>query len=281
MLIIQDLDLLDSQARAATAKDFVVYCSNMSKYSIPVLNPLYKLITGKRLSFPTFHLAIVKNGLSPTALVSDRWVYSTKHIRTAYNTRQLFLPIEASDSVGMSTVLTPWLVVGRYIVKKDWGYYMAELQKKSHWGFLLAFIALFFSTLSGGFAAGLLVKLKTEPMQTIAPLNNSQSLPNQPNQPNQLTKLPEPIITKTDCTQFLQKFTDYRITGSYGGNGFPVFMFQNGNDGRIRSYMLEREGYDVLPTNQCTVQIKKDSCSTTLTCQNNITVANSLKNNKP
>jgi hypothetical protein len=77
MLIIQDLELLDNQARAATAKDFVVYCHNMSKYSIPILNLPYKMITGKRLSLPSFHVATVKNGFSHTALVSDRWTLRT------------------------------------------------------------------------------------------------------------------------------------------------------------------------------------------------------------
>lgn len=257
LLIIQDLDLLDSQARAATAKDFVVYCQNLSKYSVPVLNPLWKLLTGRRLALPSIHLAVVKNGFSVGALTSDRWVYSTAPLRDAYNTRQLFIDRDAHESTGLATMLTPWLVAGRYTIKKDWGYYMAEMRKRAEIGVIAGLTGLCVAFSSAGLALGL--GLRSGPVQ--AATVQSPSLVSSV----VVAPVPEPKLARKDCSEIKAHFAQWRVSGDYGDRSWPIYLLHDGAN-TIRSYQLERDGYVVTPRGSCAVEVEQDGCKTYLYC---------------
>lgn len=261
LLIIQDLELLDSQAKAATAKDFVVYCRNLGKYTMPLIGPLWKFVTGSRLALPTVHLAVVKNGFAPGALVADRWWYSTKPLRAAYNTRQLFISRDAIESTGLATMLPPWWVAGRHIVKKDWGYWMAQLRARSEWGVLVGAVGLLFGVLSFGFVLG--AGLNRPVQASPAPMVAAATVAAGPSVPSAPVAAPKP--EPKSCEGFDARFSEYRYTGSYGERAYPILFLEGG--GRVwKSFELEREGYTLTMRGNCAVEVSQSECRRYVYC---------------
>lgn len=142
-LIIQDIDLLDSQARAALA-EHVVFCRRLDRIAIPYVGRLIKLVFGVMPKGPRIHMARVVYGDSKTALLADSWTYrGNQHFRS-YDTKQLFRYREpgpmtmleyernknvdprekgyiqpmSDDYFGVHCMLTPWHLLGRY--QKPW-----------------------------------------------------------------------------------------------------------------------------------------------------------------
>jgi len=120
ILIIQDIKLLDSQARNALA-EHTVFCKRLDRIQVPLVGSLWKMLTGYRLTGPKVHVAKCVYGISEDDLVSDRWVYRGHNLYPAYDTKQLFL---ADYQNGVHSVLTPWHIRGRYKVKRDRKFYM-------------------------------------------------------------------------------------------------------------------------------------------------------------
>lgn len=120
LFIIQDLSIVDKQARLALA-EHVVYCRRLDRLSVPFIGPLFKMITGSRLTLPQSHLAIVKYGDSQTSLTVDRWLYRGKNLYQAYDTKQIFSE-HYDDEVYQ--YLPPYHVKGRYQVLRDGVFFM-------------------------------------------------------------------------------------------------------------------------------------------------------------
>jgi hypothetical protein len=120
LFIIQDISIVDKQARLALA-EHVVYCRRMDRVSLPIVGGLIQALTGIRLTLPRAHLAIVKYGDSQTSLIVDRWLYRGKNLYRAYDTKQIFS--ETYDSK-VYQYLPPYHVKGRYQVLRDGYFYM-------------------------------------------------------------------------------------------------------------------------------------------------------------
>lgn len=120
LFIIQDISIVDKQAREALA-EHVAYCKRLDRIAVPFLGFVWKLITGKKLSLPKIHMAIVKYGDRDSSLVVDRWFYFGRSLYSSYDTKQAF-----SDfyDKGVFSQLPPWLSAGRYMVPRDWRFYM-------------------------------------------------------------------------------------------------------------------------------------------------------------
>ena len=112
--LVQDISLIDKQAREALA-EHVVWCRRLDRMPIPFLSPLIKLFTGYRLLFPRIHFAIVKYGDTVQHLTVDRWVYRGSSLYSAYDTKQIFI----DDGNGIYSYLSPWHLRGRYAKKID------------------------------------------------------------------------------------------------------------------------------------------------------------------
>lgn len=127
ILIIQDISLLDSQAREAIA-EHTAFCRRLDRLSVPYLGQLVKWLTGRRLKGPKVHSARVVYGTSETDLLSDRWVYRGTAMYQAYDTKQRFL-----DDYPHAThsLLTPWHLKGRYM--KPWTPERIMRLTKIHW----------------------------------------------------------------------------------------------------------------------------------------------------
>lgn len=113
LLIIQDISMIDKQARKSVA-EHVVYCRRMDKLKYPIVDPIIKLFSGSNLPKPKIHMGVVKYGDLPDSLTVDRWWYQGKDIYPAYDTKQLFLE---DYPHGMYQVLPPYYSHGRYGVK--------------------------------------------------------------------------------------------------------------------------------------------------------------------
>ncbi|MDP2506712.1 zonular occludens toxin domain-containing protein [Oceanobacter sp. 3_MG-2023] len=118
ILIVQDISIIDSQARDALS-EFTVFCRRMDNFSIPLIGGLYKFLVGSRLKMPKIHVGKVVCGQSISDPVSDRWVYRGHDLYSAYDTKQAFL---SDYPHGVHCVLPPFYKFDRIKAKKDWGF---------------------------------------------------------------------------------------------------------------------------------------------------------------
>ena len=119
-LIIQDVGILDSQARDALA-EYTVFCRRLDNIRIPLLGPLIQTVFGVRLTLPRIHRAKVVYGISTQDMTSDVWTYRGNNMFCYYRTDQVFL---YDYPHGIYSMLTPWHIKGRYMVPKNWRFYM-------------------------------------------------------------------------------------------------------------------------------------------------------------
>jgi len=119
-LIIQDVSMLDKQARKALA-EHVVYCRRMDRIAIPFLGTVVGWFTGDRVKLPKFHLAIVKYGDQPQSITVDKWWFRGNDLYDAYDTTQVFLD---DYPHGLYSVLPPWYQYRRSLTEWDWKKYM-------------------------------------------------------------------------------------------------------------------------------------------------------------
>lgn len=109
--IVQDIEIVDSQARKSLA-EHTVFCRRLDNLHIPFFGTIYKLFTGKPLRLPRIHVGKVVYGHSQRDPMNDRWVYRGTDIFNYYDTKQCF-----SDSYphGPYSVLPQWHIYGRYL----------------------------------------------------------------------------------------------------------------------------------------------------------------------
>jgi hypothetical protein len=119
ILIVQDISLIDSQARDALS-EHVVFCKRMDNMRIPFITPLFGLI-GIPLKFPKMHVARVVLGTTPADLLADRWIYRGTHLYSAYDTKQIFSP---TNDFGSHSVLTPWHLNRLQLTKRNTDFFM-------------------------------------------------------------------------------------------------------------------------------------------------------------
>ena len=120
LLIVQDISIVDSQARDALS-EHTVFCKRVDNIAIPFIGTLYKSLTGSKLKLPRIHMARVVYGSTPDAMLSDRWVYRGNDLFACYDTKQAFL---ADYPHGVYSQLTPWHLKGRFQRPRDKEFYM-------------------------------------------------------------------------------------------------------------------------------------------------------------
>lgn len=115
ILIIQDVDNLDSDARRTIA-EHVVYCRRMDRMRIPYISALIKSLTGIEIPLPKLHIGIVLYGTEASSMKVDQWTYYGTGLYSAYNTEQLFSETENHGGIhGLTTILPSYYTHGRYI----------------------------------------------------------------------------------------------------------------------------------------------------------------------
>lgn len=86
-LIIQNLTMLDKQARTAFV-EHLVRCRRGDRLPIPFLGFWVSLLGLGRVHFPKIHYAIVRYGTGPYAMIVDKWIYTGRGLYGAYDTAQ-------------------------------------------------------------------------------------------------------------------------------------------------------------------------------------------------
>lgn len=116
MFICQHIDQIDKQIRTALV-EFLVVCRRMDRMRIPFVGGLLKTLSGGLISgnLPRVHLAVVRYGTQPDAIVSDRWIFKGEDLYDAYDTRQVFVDRDHPTACGPYSCLTPWHTKGRYM----------------------------------------------------------------------------------------------------------------------------------------------------------------------
>jgi hypothetical protein len=259
ILIIQDIKLLDSQARDALA-EHTVFCKRMDRIQIPFIGSIYKAITGYRLSGPRVHVAKSVYGISPTDPVSDRWVYRGLDLFSCYDTKQLFMD-EYPHQV--HSLLTPWHLRGRFSVTKDKDFYMRIT--KIYWKRFHGPAALF-----AGSVLGMVLGLTMIPIVQAMGFIDEQKIP----ESETLAISESPVIEGntfdqggliSETTSGLSESDPVQqpvgeLFGSWGISGYMqsrknvVYTFTDGAGNHYKTAEVEDLGYRLRPVSNCSVE---------------------------
>lgn len=118
--LIQEVTMMDKQVRKSLL-EMVVYCRRLDRLTVPLLDPIYKLIFDKPMPKKKIHLGVVRYGDQPNAPVAERWWYLGRELYPAYDTKQVFRDDYPHH---LYQVLPPWYTHGRYMRPRDWRFVM-------------------------------------------------------------------------------------------------------------------------------------------------------------
>ncbi|QYM90984.1 zonular occludens toxin domain-containing protein [Dickeya zeae] len=235
IFLIQDLSIMDKQARVALA-EHVVYCRRLDRITLPFIGTLYSVMTGTKMPLPKIHIGVVKYGDSPTSLTVERWTYTGRDLYAAYDTKQQFSDFYAC---GTFSYLPPYLSHGRYACKKDHRYYM-KITKIYFKRFSRIVCFLTGSILALGFTSF-----------------------NQPDKPASSPVITaEPEKKNTDDLMV----SELKITASrrFGGEAFYQFTDRKGQ--KYTSDDLSARGYKLFYVDSCNVQLLKGGKNEMVKC---------------
>ncbi|WP_445619182.1 zonular occludens toxin domain-containing protein [Kushneria sp. Sum13] len=234
IFLIQDLSIMDKQARVALA-EHVVYCRRMDRLSVPFVGAIYSSIVGSKLPMPKVHLGIVKYGDSPTSLTVERWTYTGKHLYPAYDTKQAF-----SDHYPHQTfmMLPPWHTHGAFRVPRDGDFYMrmTRIYWKRFNRVLLAVVA---------FVLGIL-------------LTTSLLLADRVNADQEAAPTVEPVD--------LTRFDNARITGYARYGDRQRYRLIDGNQQPMTSDDLAQQGLTLTPVSACRLRLTQGKSHVEIGC---------------
>lgn len=129
--ICQGLDQIDKQLRT-TMIEYHISVKRTDKWPIPFVSSLTALL-GYRVGFPRLHIGVTRYGVERDGLVCGRKYFRAEDLYPAYDTQQLFLPREHPAACGLHTVLSGYLVRGRYLPEPPgyWRRFVLSLLGKS------------------------------------------------------------------------------------------------------------------------------------------------------
>ncbi|MBT2771157.1 assembly protein [Halomonas sp. ISL-60] len=235
IFLIQDLSIMDKQARVALA-EHVVYCRRLDRVSVPFVGALYSMFVGSKMPMPKVHLGIVKYGDSPTSMVVERWTYTGRALYPAYDTKQAFSDHYAH---GTYSVLPPWLTHGRLRVPHDARFYM----KMTHiyWKrFNRPLLSL------ASFVLGCFITLSV----LVADRVNARSQDDTP--PAAPQELPDFSTTRIASFSQFGEHTTYRLIDS--------------NHQSLTTDDLARQGFGIVPVSACLVRIENGVSHAEIRC---------------
>lgn len=119
ILIVQDIEIIDKQARLALS-EYTVFCKRTNAFRIPIISPICKFFFGFNITPPSGHVGRVVYGDKVTDPLNDRWWYKGKDLYSSYDTKQTFLTDYPHSTF---SYLRPWLQVGRYKPARNLKFY--------------------------------------------------------------------------------------------------------------------------------------------------------------
>lgn len=258
MLIVQDIEILDSQARRAIA-EHTVFCKRLDRIHLPGIGALYKLLVGEPLRLPRVHVGKVIYGTSEsTDPLSDRWVYRGTDLFSAYDTKQIFLD-EYPHAI--HSVLPGWHTNGRYQRPRDWKTIMRLT--KIYWKRFKSPFALAAGIAIGATAASYAVAAVTKQQQPV----QVETV---------MSTEPVPIFESMDeGSQLADRLRELRIVGfiRMGSKSHYHFTSVNSESGErgypiaATSAELIQMGVGVRTINECHVVLTHGSESLPIYCR--------------
>lgn len=235
IFLIQDLSIMDKQARVALA-EHVVYCRRLDRLTLPFIGPLWSMFAGGKVPMPKVHLGIVKYGDSPTSIVVERWTYTGRSLYPAYDTKQSF-----SDSYPHATysLLPPWLTHGVFRVPRDARFYMK--MTRIYWKrFNRPFVAM------ASFCAGIFLTFAVLVVDEV----NARS--------------PEQAVEAVPVD--FSRFDGARIVGYSRLGDSVMYRIVDSSDAELSTTDLRTLGYRVVADSACSVSILSGADHVQVTC---------------
>jgi hypothetical protein len=267
-IIIQDITILDSQARDAIA-ELLVECRRLDKLRVPFLAPLVKLCIGVNVTFPRIHRAKVTYA---DGLLSDVWTYRGNDLFACYDTRQAFLQ---SYPHGTHSILTPWHTHGRYSVQMTKENIMRIT--KIHWKRFKSPVAFATGILLG--ISAMIMHQSEEIEKNIVRYNLQKSIEQPKLHPvksaDPKTKISAPVeasapnlftdqTTQSKLASFIARL---RIIGTFNINDIRAYTFTTGDpDSYLTSTDVAGMGFAIKPLSDCMVEITIDGESNLIRC---------------
>lgn len=267
-LIIQDISILDSQAREAIA-ELLVTCRRLDKIRIPFVSAPIKILTGWNPTLPRLHRAKV---VYADGLINDVWNYRGTDLYNCYDTRQKFSPLYQH---GTHSVLTPWHIKGRYSVPMT----MENIMRitKIHWRRFKSPVALATGVLLGISAAMLFHTEKIE--KNIVRYNLQKSIHENKNNSNPAndpatktsapasTNAPEKDKLPTPEGKLAAFIAKLRIIGTFNVNENKAYTFSTGEpDKYLTSSDVSGMGFAIKPLSDCMAEISIDGQTNLIRC---------------
>lgn len=261
--LIQEVTMMDKQVRKSLL-EMVVYCHRLDRLTVPLLDPIYKLIFDKSIPKKKIHLGVVRYGDQPHAPVAERWWYLGRDLYPAYDTKQVF---RDDYPHGLYQVLPPWYTHGRYMCPKNWRFFMklTKIYLRQYSRVLLMAIAAL-----GGAAVAAAVTGNSEPQNPLASIDG-------PITPDKLNQLPgvsvslgnqeksdpdEPeseslLMAESSSAAPLKRWRGAELTGvAADAEGNPIYATIRTKDGGTYSLdTIRAEGFKVKMPDQCSVVI--------------------------
>lgn len=268
-IIIQDISILDSQARDAIC-ELLVTCRRLDNLRVPFIAPLFKVLTGINLTLPRIHRAKVTYA---DGLLSDVWTYRGNDLFECYQTDQMFLQ---NYPHGTHSLLTPWHLYGRH--KKPLTVERLMRLTKIYWKRFKSPIALCCGLLFGSTAAiiydaheieqkivryELQKHAETEKHPATKPAKNTDQNRAQPS--NDAPEKSSDSTPQTKLSAFIEKLS---IIGSYNLNDLKVYTFSTGKpDSYLTSTDIAGMGFAIKPMTDCMVELSFNDNKTLVRCQ--------------
>lgn len=266
IFIVQDIEIIDSQARKALG-ELTGFCKDTSKIAVPVLSFWWKLFSGKPLTFPKGHIAKIVNGTHPqTDPLYDRWIYKGTQYYDYYDTKQCFSPYYDK---GTYSVLTPWHIRGRYVIPK--GHEAMRLTKIIWRKYSRPFVAFAALSLGSAVSFGTMLATQTPEQVKIAELERKIALLEHPPQ----AETEEPGEQKIDLLQglFLSGFTSSPEATTYYFH-HEVLGDMTSQDALFQDYRIDQ-------ISTCQVNLVINEKITTISCPTRSLITQAEKPEKP
>ena len=261
-IIIQDISILDSQARDAVC-ELLVTCRRLDKVRVPFIAPLIKFTTGINLTFPRIHRA---NVTYAGGLLSDVWTYTGNDLFSAYDTRQTFLQ---SYPHGTHSLLTPWHLKGRYGVPMNWNTYMRLT--KIHWKRFKSPVALATGLLLGSLIGVFYNAQQIEHNIVRYELNKrasqEQAAPAKNSGSGQSSSAPAEKVAQPAQSKVAVFIDKLRIIGSGNFNDSKFYTFATGDKDRyLTSDDIAGMGFSVKPLSDCMAEVSIENTTALVRC---------------
>lgn len=253
ILIIQNIDLLDGQARKAIA-EHTVFCKRTDRILIPFIGSFIQLVFGKRLPLPRVHVAKAVYGHSPTDPVSDRWVFRGKELFQCYDTKQLFLDDYEN---GVHSVLPPWHTHGRHQQPLT----MERLMRLTHVYLrrLKSPLALFCGAVTGCIIALFMLPFvaasEPEPLVIAPPKVVEEVVADTGSDSSSFVDGSVSSVDEDIPLTLRQIFLNYKIVGFVSNSYRQDYLISGINTGVYTDKQIQSMGYLVQPVNECELLI--------------------------